>query len=74
MYDVYIYGWGAIISMFALTIIPFILPRIKQARTDYLMNQYLKKRWMEEEFKVEKKEVRMWRMKKMLRKLNEENS
>lgn len=74
MYDVYIYSWAAILSMFALIAIPFILPRIKQAKTDYLINQYLKKRWMEEEFKAEKREMRMWRMKKMLKKINEENS
>lgn len=72
MYDFYLFGLSGIISMMALIIVPFILPRIKQARTNYLLNQYLKKKWMEDELQLGKKEIRLYKMKRILKKQNEE--
>ena len=72
MYDFYLFGFAGILSMMALIIVPFILPRIKQARTNYLLNQYLKKKWMEDELQLGKKEIRLYKMKRILKKQNEE--
>jgi hypothetical protein len=65
--------------------IPFVLPRIRKVRKDYLFHQYLKKkyvsikeqnntfRFFEEELKTGKRNIKLREMKKILKNANEES-
>lgn len=65
--------------------VPFVLPRIRKVKTDYLFHQYLKKKYMrnnkkvisdrffEEELKTGKRNIKLREMKRMLNKMNEKD-
>ena len=44
MYDVYIAIYAFVISVPLVIYFPVLLPRIKRAKTDYLLQQYFKKK------------------------------
>ena len=52
--------------------LPFFLPRLKRARSEYLIQSYMKKKFFEEELKLDKKKPMNLRdMKKILKKMQD---
>ncbi|KAL4472315.1 hypothetical protein ABPG72_002798 [Tetrahymena utriculariae] len=72
--DAYIVLGAAVMSVPMIVFIPFILPRMKRAKREYFMHQFIKKSFFEKELGIEKvnqKKLRLHQMKQILKKRNE---